>query len=207
MHSAHGAKRRMKEFVQLQPALLCKAQSASCFPSATLLMRASVSSPSLDASASTCRLDHLTSVCPSNLPAVSLSCYASFSSPPLLPHLLPSSSQLLSCLSSLHVSQTDVLGTVSVSVQGRGGHSSSSALSLSAMKATEEEKEHSSGIKRDRQATIPLAQLSLLEAGPVCGVQLSGGCREKDQSFFSPAFFFLSFCVTCCDTISERPSK
>lgn len=45
----------MKEFVLLQPALLCKAQSASCFPSATLLMQASVSTPRLDASTSTCR--------------------------------------------------------------------------------------------------------------------------------------------------------
>lgn len=89
VHSACGAKRRMKEFVLLQPALLCKAQSASCFPSAKLLMRASVSTPGLDASPSTCRLDHLMSVCPSKSPEslVSLSCYPV--TPPFFSLLLP----------------------------------------------------------------------------------------------------------------------
>lgn len=212
MHSARGAKRRMKEFVLLQPALLCKAQSASCFPSATLLMQASVSTPSLDASTSTCRFGP-----PDVRRSVQVSCVTCLS---VLLRLLfflllsfPTCSlppPNLSPVSQAFMSHKQMFLAQSVCERVRvGGHSSSFSLSLPAMKAADEGKEHSSGIKRDRQATIPLAQLSLLEAGPVCTVHLSGGCRAKDQrALFSPPLcFFLSFCVTCCYTISERSSK
>lgn len=213
MHSARGAKRRMKEFVLLQPALLCKAQSASCFPSATLLMRASVSTPSLDASTSTCRFgppDVHRSVqvscvtCLSVLLRLLFFLLLSFPTCSLPPPNLSPVSQAFMSHKQMFLAQS-VCECVSVCVGG--GHSSS--FSLPAMKAAEEGKEHSSGIKQDRQATIPLAQLSLLEAGPVCTVHLSGGCRAKDQRalFPPPLCFFLSFCVTCCYTISERSSK